>query len=76
MLGLISKHRKDYDTAERFLWIDLSSSLLAYGPSDPTTVEICNHYQAMVEGRQASQKVCKGAAQRRQVPHEAVERLS
>ena len=75
MLGLISKNRKDYSTAERFLWTGLSSSLVEYGPRDPVTAELHSHYQSVVEGRQASQNALRGREPHHKVPRDTVEKL-
>lgn len=73
MLGLISLLRKDYGTAEQFLWQGLSSSLIVNGPLHSHTMEIRHRYQLLVETQQESQETLREGAQNPKVPCDALE---
>ena len=73
MLGLISLLRKDYGTAEKFLWKGLSSSLIANGPLHSQTMEIRHRYQLLMETQQESQETLRGRAQNPKVPCDTLE---
>jgi hypothetical protein len=63
LLGFILAIQGDYDAAEDYLWMAVSSSLAADGPQHTQAIQIHYYYKWVLDKQQASHETFRGRTQ-------------